>query len=172
MEGCFFWEPSIFFGKISAETLTIVKIDLLQYQPSLKLRKQDGQTFIHDPIRKKHLVQTPEEVVRQLVLAYLLEEKNFPKNRIRTEKINELRSVATFSCSIGRCCPTCSLSANRPILQSPTPLFDRWRLTSATCALPGTDEWSNDLVLRNGLSERHLAISGQHSSFSCPKKYF
>ena len=68
-------------------------IDLLTYQPNLNLRKQEGQVLIHDQIRKKFLVQTPEEVVRQLFLFYLMEEKAFPKNRIRTEKmlkVNEL----------------------------------------------------------------------------------
>lgn len=57
------------------------------------LRKQDGQVYIQDPIRKKYLVQTPEEIVRQLFLAYLMQEKNYPKNRMRTEKmlkVNEL----------------------------------------------------------------------------------
>ncbi len=70
-----------------------VNVDLLKFQSKLNLRKQEGQTFIHDPIRKKHLVQTPEEVVRQLFLAFLLDEKNYPKNRLRTEKmlkVNEL----------------------------------------------------------------------------------
>ena len=70
-----------------------LEIDLLKYQPGLQLRKLAGQAFIHDPIRKKYLVQTPEEVVRQLFLCYLLNEKGFPKNRIRTEKtfqVNEL----------------------------------------------------------------------------------
>ena len=70
-----------------------IAIDLLKFQPNLALLKQDGQVLIHDPIRKKYLVQTPEEVVRQLFLAYLIEEKNYPKNRMRTEKmlkVNEL----------------------------------------------------------------------------------
>lgn len=70
-----------------------VTIDLLQFQSKLELIKQDGQAFILDPIRKKYLVQTPEEVVRQLFLNYLMEERNYPKNRMRTEmmlKVNEL----------------------------------------------------------------------------------
>jgi Type I restriction enzyme R protein N terminus (HSDR_N) len=70
-----------------------VNIDLLKFQPSLVIQKKEGQAHIYDPIRKKYLVQTPEEVVRQLFLAYLLQEKEFPKNRIRTEKmlkVNEL----------------------------------------------------------------------------------
>jgi Type I restriction enzyme R protein N terminus (HSDR_N) len=76
-----------------------VEIDLLKYQPNLNLQKQSGQVFIHDPIRKKYLVQTPEEVVRQLFLAYLLEEKAFPKNRIRTEKVLKVNEL-TKRCDI------------------------------------------------------------------------
>lgn len=72
---------------------TNISIDLLNHKDSLGLRKQAGKVFIHDPIRNKYLVQTPEEVVRQLFLQFLLVEKGFPKNRIRTEKmlkVNEL----------------------------------------------------------------------------------
>ncbi len=76
-----------------------VEIDLLKYQPNLNLQKQAGQVFIHDPIRKKYLVQTPEEVVRQLFLAYLLEERAFPKNRIRTEKVLKVNEL-TKRCDI------------------------------------------------------------------------
>ncbi len=38
-----------------------------------------------DPIRRKEIVLGPEEVLRQLVLLYLLEIKKYPSNRIRVE---------------------------------------------------------------------------------------
>lgn len=38
-----------------------------------------------DPIRKKEVVLTPEELLRQLVLLYLLEFKKIPAHRIRSE---------------------------------------------------------------------------------------
>ncbi|MBK9012737.1 MAG: type I restriction enzyme HsdR N-terminal domain-containing protein [Saprospiraceae bacterium] len=76
-----------------------VAIDLLKYQSILNLHKQDGQAFIYDPIRKKFLVQTPEEVVRQLFLEYLKVEKNYPKNRIRTEKVLKVNEL-TKRCDI------------------------------------------------------------------------
>lgn len=82
--------PTIF---LLGKCLMQVQIDLLKYQPELQLRKQEGKAFIYDPIRKKNLVQTPEEVVRQLFLTFLMLEKGYPKNRIRTEKmlkVNEL----------------------------------------------------------------------------------
>lgn len=77
----------------------MLPIDFLKFQSQLNIRKQDGQVFIHDPIRKKYLVQTPEEVVRQLVLGYLMEERQFPKNRIRTEKVLKVNEL-TKRCDI------------------------------------------------------------------------
>ncbi|MBK8566271.1 MAG: type I restriction enzyme HsdR N-terminal domain-containing protein [Saprospiraceae bacterium] len=72
---------------------TTIELNLLGFQPHLNLKKQEGKVFIYDQIRKKFLVQTPEEVVRQLFLSYLLLEKKLSQNRIRTEKmlkVNEL----------------------------------------------------------------------------------
>jgi predicted type IV restriction endonuclease len=70
-----------------------IELNLLEFQANLNLAKREGKVFIFDPIRNKYLVQTPEEVVRQLFLSYLLSSKGFPKNRVRTEKmlkVNEL----------------------------------------------------------------------------------
>lgn len=38
-----------------------------------------------DPIRRKEVALTPEELMRQLMLLYLLEEKKYPAHRIRSE---------------------------------------------------------------------------------------
>lgn len=47
--------------------------------------RKDDVSVIHDPIRRKAIVLTPEELLRQLVLRYLLEVKRYPANRIRVE---------------------------------------------------------------------------------------
>ena len=60
-----------------------ININLLKYQSQLQLRK-DKRLF--DPIRKKWIVITPEELVRQMLLLYMIEEKGFPKNKINVEK--------------------------------------------------------------------------------------
>jgi hypothetical protein len=59
------------------------ELNLLKYKSQLNIRK-DKKLF--DPIRKKWIVITPEELVRQLLLLYLMEEKDFPKNKINIEK--------------------------------------------------------------------------------------
>lgn len=71
----------------------LLDIDYTLYRDKLQLKKEQGKTFIFDPIRKKHLVLLPEELVRQLVLQFLILNRNYNKNLIRTEqglKVNEL----------------------------------------------------------------------------------
>ena len=63
----------------------LISLDFLQFQSELRLRVDAGQKKVFDPIRKKNLVLTPEELLRQLTLQYLLKGKTYPPSRIRTE---------------------------------------------------------------------------------------
>ena len=63
----------------------LLQLDFLQLQPKLRLSRSGERTFIFDPIRRKDVALIPEELLRQLVLLYLLEIKNYPANRIRVE---------------------------------------------------------------------------------------
>ncbi len=72
----------------------LLELDLLQFQPRLRLSKSGESAFVFDPIRRKDVALTPEELLRQLVLLYLLEEKKYPAHRIRSEigiEVNGLR---------------------------------------------------------------------------------
>lgn len=51
-----------------------------------KIRKQNGTPMIFDVIRKKYVVLTPEEWVRQHLLHYLMEVKHYPPALIAVEK--------------------------------------------------------------------------------------
>ncbi|MFA6276241.1 MAG: type I restriction enzyme HsdR N-terminal domain-containing protein [Pedobacter sp.] len=50
-----------------------------------KITQRDDLYFIFDEIRKKHLVLTPEEWVRQHFIRYLIKEKNFPASLLQIE---------------------------------------------------------------------------------------
>lgn len=50
-----------------------------------KITLRDEQHFIFDEVRKKHLVLTPEEWVRQHFIHYLILEKKFPRSLIQIE---------------------------------------------------------------------------------------
>ena len=69
----------------------MVKLYLPNY--SFKIKNRENKFYIFDIIRKKNVVLTPEEWVRQHFIHYLIEEKNYPKSLISVEKqlkINQL----------------------------------------------------------------------------------
>jgi len=70
-----------------------VDLDLLVYQEQIKLTEKNRQKMIWCAIRRKYLVLTPEEMVRQLVLLYLIEQIKVPVNRIRVEMGLEVNSM-------------------------------------------------------------------------------
>ena len=68
------------------------KLNLPSY--TFKLKSNEKHTLIFDNLRKKYLVLTPEEWVRQHYVQYLVQEKNYPVSLIALEKqltINNLK---------------------------------------------------------------------------------
>lgn len=67
----------------------------LKYPPfDVRLKKQGNITYIFDFIRRKWLVLSPEEWVRQHLLNYLVTEKKIPASSISIEKelvLNDLK---------------------------------------------------------------------------------
>jgi hypothetical protein len=63
----------------------LLHLDFLQFQSQLKVTKKENVTSVYDPVRRKKIIVTPEEVVRQMVLCYLLEVCGYPLHRIRVE---------------------------------------------------------------------------------------
>lgn len=67
-------------------------LNLPPYQ--FKLKQQGVRNQIFDAIRKKYVVLTPEEWVRQNFLQYLIKDKNYPASLIGVEvglKYNQLQ---------------------------------------------------------------------------------
>jgi len=59
-----------------------------------KIRKSDGKVWIFDALRKKYLVLTPEEWVRQHFVHYLIHNLKYPRTLIKLEgglSYNQLR---------------------------------------------------------------------------------
>jgi len=53
---------------------------------SFRFKSNENKISIFDEIRKKFVILTPEEWVRQHVVQFLIQEKNYPKSRISVEK--------------------------------------------------------------------------------------
>lgn len=63
----------------------MIEIDLLAKQDQLRVKVEEGKRYLFDPIRRKWLVLQPEELVRQLMVLYLVDELQYSKNRINVE---------------------------------------------------------------------------------------
>ena len=53
---------------------------------AFRLKSSENKTLIFDIVRKKYVILTPEEWVRQHVVHFLLKEKNYPISLIAVEK--------------------------------------------------------------------------------------
>jgi hypothetical protein len=62
-----------------------------------KLTDQNGQLFIFDEMRKKQILLTPEEWVRQHFVQYLINVKQYPKTLIKLEGGLKLNGMARRS---------------------------------------------------------------------------
>lgn len=58
-----------------------------------RFKKIDDKTAIFDDIRKKFVILTPEEWVRQHVVHFLMKEKNYPKSLINVEKVLKINGL-------------------------------------------------------------------------------
>ncbi len=75
------------------------KLSFPQYD--FRIKPKDGKNFIFDSIRKKYILITPEEWVRQNLIKFLITEKKYPKSLIGVEvglKLNSLQKRADVLC--------------------------------------------------------------------------
>lgn len=52
----------------------------------MKIVEKEGKQYVFDIIRKKYLVYTPEEKVRQQIIQWMIHELKYPKSNISVEK--------------------------------------------------------------------------------------
>jgi type I site-specific restriction-modification system R (restriction) subunit len=59
----------------------------------LKIREENGKTYVFDRLRKLYVRLTPEEFVRQHFVSFLITHKNYPQSRLANEIGIELGNV-------------------------------------------------------------------------------
>jgi hypothetical protein len=59
-------------------------------EPDFLIKQDAGKDIIFDPLRKRWLILTPEEWVRQNFVQYLIKSKNYPATLIAMEKVIRL----------------------------------------------------------------------------------
>ncbi len=70
----------------------MIKLKLPEF--NLKIKSKENKYFILDIIRKKYVVLTPEEWVRQNFLHFMIEYKKYPKSLIAVEKQLMINNLA------------------------------------------------------------------------------
>jgi len=68
------------------------KLNLPEF--NLILKEENNTIFIFDEIRKKYIILTPEEWVRQNFLKYLITYKNYPAGLISIEKTIIINNIS------------------------------------------------------------------------------
>src|SRR5690606_29543750 len=60
---------------------------------SFRFKNSENKVAIFDEVRKKFILLTPEEWVRQHVVKFLTEEKQYPKSHINVEKVLKINGL-------------------------------------------------------------------------------
>lgn len=60
---------------------------------TFRFKNSENKIALFDEIRKKFVVLTPEEWVRQHVVQFLLSDKNYPKSYINVEKVLKINGI-------------------------------------------------------------------------------
>jgi len=69
----------------------MINLNLPKY--SFRIKNKENKLYIFDMIRKKNIVLTPEEWVRQNFIQFLIKEKKYPKSLIAVEKQLQVNNV-------------------------------------------------------------------------------
>jgi hypothetical protein len=126
-----------------------------------KITLKDSQYYIFDDIRKKHLVLTPEEWVRQHFIQYLINDRKFPKALIQVEgglSLNQLQKrtdIVVFDHSGER---IMVVECKAPEIKISQAVFDQ----AARYNSVHKTRW---LVVTNGLRHCYARIDHGNSSF-------
>jgi len=126
-----------------------------------KLTEQNGQLYIFDILRKKLLLLTPEEWVRQHFVQYLMQVKGYPKTLIKLEgglKVNGMakRSDIVVFNKVGQ--KALMVECKAPGVAITQKVFDQIALYNITHRIPL-------LAVSNGLQHYYCAIDFEISSY-------
>ena len=104
----------------------MLQLNLPLFEP--KLKKIKDEIFIFDLIRKKHLLLTPEEWVRQNFLNYLINEKHYPQSLMENEALIKLNNMSRRCDTVvynNRLEPLAVVEYKRPDVKIDQTVFDQ-----------------------------------------------
>ncbi|NVO03473.1 MAG: type I restriction enzyme HsdR N-terminal domain-containing protein [Bacteroidetes bacterium] len=131
-----------------------------EYQ--FRYKKEGENLLIFDSIRKKHVVLTPEEWVRQNMVQFLIHEKNVPSSLIHIEmslKYNTLkkRSDIVIFNNLGK--PLLIVECKSPNIAVTQNVFDQIARYNFTLKV-------NFLIVTNGIDHFCCKIDFENNNYS------
>ena len=92
------------------------------------IRENNGKKEIFDAIRKKYVVLTPEELVRQSFISFLINKKKYPKSHIAVEKeikVNKLSKRFDIAIFNNLAKPVMIIECKAPVVKITQDVFDQ-----------------------------------------------
>lgn len=137
----------------------MVKLKLPEYPVYTRL--QGTQQFIFDQIRKKYVILTPEEWVRQHFLNYLINHLGYPKSLIKVEsglsvnKMDKRTDILVYNKDVK---PFLLVECKAAHVELDNKVFDQLSVYNCTLKAPY-------LVITNGIKHYCCNINYQTSSY-------
>lgn len=126
-----------------------------------RITELSGVKNIFDPVRKKNVVLTPEEWVRQNFLRFLIEEKKYPASRMAVEKQLQVYGM-NRRCDIvyynGQGIPEMIVECKAPEITLNRESFDQLLRYNITMRVPL-------LILTNGMVHYCCKLNSQSNEF-------
>ena len=135
------------------------KLNLPNY--IFKLKSNEKHTLIFDDIRKKDIVLTPEEWVRQHFVQYLIQEKSYPVSLIAIEKqltINNLKKRTDILIFSSNGTPDIIVECKAPHIKINQDTFDQ-------IARYNLKLNANFLIVTNGLEHYYCKLDIENESY-------
>lgn len=126
-----------------------------------KIRKKGEVLEIFDPLRKKYVMLTPEEWVRQHFVHYLISEKQFPASLIANEagiKLNSLSRRCDTVVYNRQLIPVMIVEYKRPDISITQEVFDQITRYNSVLKVPY-------IIVSNGLKHHCCRMDYQQQSY-------
>ncbi|EGD34290.1 type I restriction enzyme HsdR N-terminal domain-containing protein [Capnocytophaga sp. oral taxon 338] len=126
-----------------------------------RFKSNENKSYIFDVIRKKFVVLTPEEWVRQHVIHFLLEEKKYPKSLMNVERriqVNHL--IKRYDIVLYRSDGSIFLvvECKAPHMEITQEVFDQIARYNMTLK-------AENLMITNGLKHIFYQINGEKKAY-------
>jgi hypothetical protein len=135
------------------------KLNLPTYK--LRVKSKENKFAIFDIIRKKYVILTPEEWVRQHIIHYLIEDKNYPISLISVEKklrVNKLTKRTDILVFNTNGMPDIIVECKAPTVKITQDTFDQIARYNLTLN-------ANYLIVSNGLKHFYCAMDVENEQY-------